>query len=199
VAVDLTTSGVLDKAHMPAVLGRVPNAVRQVSSDRAFNSGIYDQAVLARGSVPPPMAQCSPKYGPRPAYVQGTARDALVPRNIPERYARRTGGGATRQRQAENVTSHFKVLVCVGARGADVRIAASWSIARVPHPQSDGITRNFEISEVPAGLICPDDRRAGASCAEPRIHDNAEHHANRIADAPRYSTGTVRKHANDRL
>ncbi len=115
VAVDLTTSGVHDSPHMPAVLDQVEGEVGQVSADRAYDSGTCYQAILARGAIAtiPPRrnARLSTVKDP-PAYR--VERDAVVPRIKNEgRYAWRVSSGATRQSLAENAVSRFKALLGV--------------------------------------------------------------------------------------
>jgi len=115
VAVDLTSSSVHDSAHMPALVDQVVDDVRQVSADRAYDSGTCYQAVLERGAVPtiPPRrnARLSTAKDP-PAYR--VERDAVVRRIKKEgRYAWHTASGATRQSVAENAVSRFKALVGV--------------------------------------------------------------------------------------
>jgi len=115
VAVDLTTSGVHDSPHMSAVLDSVQDEVRQVSGDRAYDSGTCYQAILARGAVPtiPPRrnARLSTAKDPPAFRVE---RDAVVRRIKNEgRYPWRTASGATRQSLAENAVSRFKALVGV--------------------------------------------------------------------------------------
>ena len=115
VAVDLTKSGVHDSPHMPAVLDRVADEVRQVSGDRAYDSGTCYRAILERGAVStiPPRrnARLSTAKDP-PAF--GRERDAVVRRVKEEgRYPWRTVSGATRQSLTENAVSRFKALVGV--------------------------------------------------------------------------------------
>ncbi|MHC5051732.1 MAG: IS5 family transposase [Planctomycetota bacterium] len=115
VAVDLTTSGVHDSPHFPAVLDGVEGEVGQVSGDRAYDSGTCYEAILARGAVPtiPPRrnARLSRAKDPPPFRVE---RDAVVRRIRDEgRYRWRTSSGATRQSLAENAVSRFKALVGV--------------------------------------------------------------------------------------
>jgi hypothetical protein len=52
VAVDLTTRGVHDSPHLPAVLDQVEGEVGQVSADKAYDSGTCYVAILTRGAVP---------------------------------------------------------------------------------------------------------------------------------------------------
>ena len=115
VAVDLTTSRVHGSPHMSTVLDSVQDEVRQVSGDRAYDSGSCYQAILARGAVPtiPPRrnARLSTAKDPPAFRVE---RDAVVRRIKNEgRYAWRTASGATRQSLAENAVSRFKALVGV--------------------------------------------------------------------------------------
>jgi len=115
VAVDLTTSGVHDSPHLPAVLERVEGDVGQESGDRAYDSGTCDEAILARGAVPtlPPRrnARFSRAKDPPPFRAE---RDAVLRRIQDEgRYPWRTSSGATRQSLAENAVSRFKALVGV--------------------------------------------------------------------------------------
>jgi hypothetical protein len=115
VAVDLTTSGIHDSPHMPDVLDLVDDDVRQVSGDRAYDTGACYQAILARGAVPtiPPRrnARLSTAKDP-PAYR--AERDTVIRRIKEEgRYPWRTSSGATRQSLAENAVSRFKALVGV--------------------------------------------------------------------------------------
>ncbi len=122
VAVDLTTSGVHDSAHMPEVLERVRGEVRQVSGDRAYDTGrCYYQAILARGAVPtiPPRrnARLSTAKDP-PAFR--LERDAVLRRIKAEgRYPWRRSSGATRQSLAENAVFRFKALVGVKLAARD--------------------------------------------------------------------------------
>ena len=115
VAVDLTSSSVHDSRHMPALLDRIDDEVRQVSGDRAYDSGPCYQAILQRRAIPtiPPRrnARLSTAKDP-PAYR--LERDAVVCRIKKEgRYAWRTASGATRQSLAENAVSRFKAVVGV--------------------------------------------------------------------------------------
>jgi len=115
VAVDLTTSGLHDSPHLPAMLDQVIGDVRQVSGDRAYDSGKCYQAILARGAIPtiPPRrnARLSPSKDPPPFRA---ARDAVLRRiKYAGRYPWRTSSGATRQTLAENAVSRFKALVGV--------------------------------------------------------------------------------------
>ena len=115
VAVDLTTSGVHDSPHMPDVLDLVLDPVHQVSGDRAYDTGVCYQAILARGAIPtiPPRrnARLSTAKDPPPYRAE---RDAVIQRIKEEgRYPWRTSSGATRQSLAENAVSRFKALVGV--------------------------------------------------------------------------------------
>jgi hypothetical protein len=115
VAVDLTTSGVHDSPHLPAVLDRVEGDFGQVSGDRAYDSGTCYEAILARGAVPtiPPRrnARFSRDKNPPPFRAE---RDAVLRRIQDEgRYPWRTSSGATRQSLVENAVSRFKALVGV--------------------------------------------------------------------------------------
>ncbi len=115
VAVDLTTSGVHDSPHLPAVHDQVTGDVGQVSGDTAYDSGKCYQAILARGALPtiPPRrnARLSRAKDPPPFRA---VRDAVVRRIEDEgRYPWRTSSGATRQSLAENAVSRFKALVGV--------------------------------------------------------------------------------------
>jgi hypothetical protein len=113
VAVDLTTSGVHDSPHLPAVLDQVEGDVGQVSGDRAYDSGTCYAAILARGAVPtiPPRRNARPSRGKDPPAFRAE-RDAVVRRIRHEgRYPWRTASGATRQSLAENAVSRFKALV----------------------------------------------------------------------------------------
>lgn len=113
VAVDLTASGVHDSPHLPMVLDQVADDVRQVSGDRAYDSGRCYEAILARNATPtiPPRrnARLSTAKDP-PAYR--VERDTVL-RRIKEEgsYVWRTSSGATRQSLAENAVSRFKALV----------------------------------------------------------------------------------------
>ena len=76
VAVDLTTGGVHDSPHLPAVLDHVTGDVGQVSGDTAYDGGKCYQAILARGALPtiPPRrnARLSRAKDP-PPYVRRVA------------------------------------------------------------------------------------------------------------------------------
>ena len=52
VAIDLTTSAVHDSPHVPEVLQLVGEDVRQVSGNRAYDTGGCYQAILAHGAIP---------------------------------------------------------------------------------------------------------------------------------------------------
>ncbi len=115
VAVDLTTSGVHDSSHLPALLDQVAGPISQVSGDRAYDSGACYEAILARGAVPtiPPRRNARPNRvkDPPPHRVE---RDAVLHRIKEEgRYVWRTASGATRQSLAENAVFRFKALVGV--------------------------------------------------------------------------------------
>ncbi len=115
VAMDLTTSGVHDSPHLPAMLDLVEGDIGQVSADRAYDSETRYAAILARGAVPtiPPRrnARLSRAKDPPPFRLE---RDAVV-RHIEDedRSPWRTSSGATRQSVAENAVSRFKALVGV--------------------------------------------------------------------------------------
>ena len=114
-AVDLTASDVHDSSHMPTILDAVRDPVRQVSGDRAYDTGRCYEVILARRVL----ATISPRHNARvstakdpPAYR--VERDAIFRRIRKEgRYAWRTASGATRQSIAENAMSRFKALVGV--------------------------------------------------------------------------------------
>ena len=97
------------------MLDQVADPVSQVSGDRAYDSGVCYEAILARGAVPtiPPRrnAKLSRAKDPPPYRVE---RDAVL-RCIKAqgRYEWRTGSGATRQSLAENAVFRFKALVGV--------------------------------------------------------------------------------------
>ncbi len=115
VAVDLTTSGVHDSPHLPAMLDRVEGDIGQVSADRAYDSGTCYEAILARGAVPtiPPRRNARFSRAKDPPAFR-TERDAVLRRIRDEgRYPWRTSSGATRQSLAENAVSRFKALVGV--------------------------------------------------------------------------------------
>lgn len=115
VAVDLTTSGVHDSPHLPAVLDQIADAVAQVSGDRAYDSGRCYQAILARSAIPtiPPRRNARPSRAKDPP-PHRRMRDAVLQRIKAEgRYTWRRESGATRQSLAENAVSRFKALVGV--------------------------------------------------------------------------------------
>jgi IS5 family transposase len=104
VAVDLTTSGVHDGPHFPALLEQVVGTVGQVSGDRVYDSGTCYEAILARHATPtiPPRRNARPSRAKDlPPHRQ--VRDAVL-RHIKSegRYARRTESGATRQSLADD-------------------------------------------------------------------------------------------------
>lgn len=115
VAVDLTTSGIHDSPHLPAVLGQVADAVGQVSGDRAYDSGRCFEAILAREATPtiPPRRIARPSTVKDPP-AHRVIRDAVLARIKDEgRYVWRASSGATRQSLAENAVPRFKALVGV--------------------------------------------------------------------------------------
>jgi hypothetical protein len=104
VAVDLTTSGVHDSPHLPAVLDQVVGEVGQVSGDRGYDSVTCYEAILARGAVPtiPPSRNARLRRAKDPPPFR-TERDAIVRRIKDEgRYVWRTSSGATRQSLADD-------------------------------------------------------------------------------------------------
>ena len=113
VAVDLTTSNVNDSPHLPVILGQVIGPVSQVSGDRAYDSGVCYEAILARGALPtiPPRRNARTSRVKDPPLYR-MERDAVLRRiNAKGRYEWRKTSGATRQSLAENAVSRFKALL----------------------------------------------------------------------------------------
>jgi len=150
VAVDLTTSRVHGSPHMSTVLDSVQDEVRQVSGDRAYDSGSCYQAILARGAVPtmPPRRNARRSTAKDPPAFR-VERDAVVRRIKNEgRYAWRTASGATRQSLAENAVSRFKALVGVklaARRFENQRVEALVKCRVVSRMASLGLPRSERV------------------------------------------------------
>jgi IS5 family transposase len=85
VAVDLTTSGVHDGPHFPALLEQVVGTVGQVSGDRVYDSGTCYEAILARHAtptIPPRRKQCAAESCQGPATSSAGARRSVAPHQV---------------------------------------------------------------------------------------------------------------------
>lgn len=113
IAVDLTTSNINDSPHLPVILGQIVGPVSQVSGDRAYDTGVCYEAILARGAhptIPPRRHARTSRVKDPPPYRVG--RDAVLLRiKAQGRYEWRKTSGATRQSLAENAVFRFKALL----------------------------------------------------------------------------------------
>ena len=104
VAVDLTTSGVHDGPQLLAVLDQVEGEVGQVSGDKAYDSGRFYEAILARGAVPtiPPRRNARPSSAKDPPPYRLERDSVLVTIKAEGRYQWRSSSGATCQSSADD-------------------------------------------------------------------------------------------------
>ena len=112
VVVEVTGGRVHDSQPLPALLDQIPDPIRQVSGDGAYDTRACYEAVLQRGATP--------AFVPRRTAQSGAAKEATgwrATRNgilqqmaIHGRSAWRVLSGNTRQSIAENTMYRYKML-----------------------------------------------------------------------------------------
>jgi hypothetical protein len=125
VAVELTASRVHDSQQLPALLEQIPDPIKQVSGDGAYDTRACYEAVLRRGAIPTfvPRRTAQPR-ATRDSVNWRTARnDMLRQIGVEGRYTWRILSGCTRQSIAENTMFRFKTLFSgrLWARGLDTQ------------------------------------------------------------------------------
>ena len=123
VAMDLTASNVHDARRLSSLLSKTPGSIRQVSADRAYDTGSCYEAVLQHDAIvtilPRRNARCSRDSHPPPWRAM---RDTHLRRiRTQGRYEWRKSSGCTRQSVAENAVSRYKAILGVSLSARTVK------------------------------------------------------------------------------
>jgi Transposase DDE domain len=112
VAVEVTASRVHDSQPLPSLLAQIPDPIRQVSGDGAYDTRACYEAVLQRGATPTfvPRRTAQPCPTTDPAGWRAARNRVLQQITAHGRAAWRALSGYTRQSIAENTMFRFKRL-----------------------------------------------------------------------------------------
>jgi hypothetical protein len=112
VAVELTASRVHDSTPVPSLLEQIPDPVRQVSGDGAYDTRACYDAVLQRGALPVFVPRRTAQPGASPDLTGWRAARNRILQQIEAqgRWTWRVLSGCTRQSIAENPMVRFKRL-----------------------------------------------------------------------------------------